>query len=428
MPLSIQSLQKRYEQTINKCGGIDVLFKIIQRKLCTEYDKNPAKLTVSVFCDSPLSLLNTPRTQTTVIVGQLPSNGVSPVEFRSDSDNNVYPFTTPNDNSVPVPSRAMSPATFWFNRSTSSIRSIASQRSVNNKELVLPILWSDFTALKFREGDFKRALTTYYKHNVHTIIRYLSGTGQWGDINLNSNSSFEAHKLRLVIFYLAAHDQLFNLNFVDLEPMNYFMNKLLIIAREGNQVNSQDDLQGDKPNFDEITFLDTCLAELTVSALSDKAYESEKLPAEIKASGLDILGHAYTYVLNRIKPRTGSVESFIEFDENNSLSEDTMRTAVRKVRENLDEDGLSSYDIENLDQIISNSLNHIERKRMESINEVDEQLDAETYWRKPKPQLPSSGELLNNEYTFKLFDKKRSNKVVALAAESSSLMRNLDAT
>jgi len=254
IPLSIESLQKRYASLIKVRGGVGVLFQVVLDEFRALYNLNPAKITFNSLKDTPLNLTGTPFSQVTVdqLVAPANSGVCSPMEFVAiDEDNTIYPFdevkeeedmiiarpaffssTSPfvlniQNSAQSTPAGALTPATSWFQGIFSPRTSNNSSQTLNARtEQVLPIDWLDLKAANLTEEEFALAMQLYYQHEIHTVIRFLTPINQWAD-TADRNNSFESHQLRIVLFYLMVRDPRMEHVEHDKIPNEYFFDKLL---------------------------------------------------------------------------------------------------------------------------------------------------------------------------------------------------------
>jgi len=236
MQISITSLQHLYQETINERGGVDVIFAEIYKDLCKRYLINQATFSRP---DTPATFLRST-------------------------------LSTPLDAIVEdeVLELKHSP-----------------RPMIDKEEKKLPIDWDDFVCSKLSGKDIQYALIAYYKDETHTVIRYLTKNNQWIDSKYKSDALFEAHKLRVVVLHLAIEklNQTQGLSLLD--QQNYFLQKLLFLARKNNQNEGKDDLQADKPNFDEKIFVKTCFSDY-VSILESQLYENRPTLSQIITKGI----------------------------------------------------------------------------------------------------------------------------------------------
>lgn len=354
MPASIQFLQERYQKMIDKQGGVDAVFKFILDYLHQLYLKNPIKIQ-TILESSGYDSAGSPRNH---------SRGCSPINLVIE-DNGVYPFVAITDTTAPMLSREISPLTLATDnlvsapsRAISPSVSFLNWSHKNDDEPILPIDWNEFMALRLPEGLFKRAMTAYHKNEVVTVIRYVEQFYRFVDDQGNSKVLDEAHKLRIVLFYLSVHDTDLSHDLWLETPTKHFLNTLLGLARQHNQIDGKDDLDCDQSNFDSMVFLDACFSDFDVpiepafqspySELNpEKSLVRESPVSQMIMSLLDNLRQAVRGVFQSMQSieDESNVESYIEFEEEPELVD--LRHVAKKVCANELDMNMHSYSSSN---------------------------------------------------------------------------------
>ena len=153
--------------------------------------------------------------------------------------------------------------------------SITVKRSGHTQQIQLPLNWEEFNALGLNASEKKAALKTYYTHNDHTALRYLSKPNRWmheraSYVSVNPRnhqekwSTFDEYMELIGMLYLAAKDEgIAPIDGYTLQTrIEQFIAELAFIGRAHNWDKSRpvrdaqgrsvlqeyDDLEGDRPS------------------------------------------------------------------------------------------------------------------------------------------------------------------------------------
>ncbi|KTC92178.1 ankyrin repeat domain-containing protein [Legionella cincinnatiensis] len=144
------------------------------------------------------------------------------------------------------------------------------QKNGCSEELILPMAWSDFTALHLAPEQKTQALTAYYQNKAHTAWRYLAKPNPWmhehaGYVYINDEhterwSTFEEYQSLISLLYLAVLDKETPCidDYTFATRLEHFIEELAHIGRAHNwdksrrknngQLEQYDDLEGDRPS------------------------------------------------------------------------------------------------------------------------------------------------------------------------------------
>lgn len=144
------------------------------------------------------------------------------------------------------------------------------QKEDHHEDLVLPMTWNDFAALRLTPEQKEQALIAYYQNKAHTAWRYLSKPNPWmhehasyvyiNDAHSERWSTFEEHQSLISLLYLAALDKETPCidDYTFATRLAHFIEELAHIGRAHNwdksrrknngQLEQYDDLEGDRPS------------------------------------------------------------------------------------------------------------------------------------------------------------------------------------